>query len=85
MHNEARKPGGLRALRIASCILLKCAAWWKWLAMSLVSSVASTLTKVNRMRQPMACARHAGARTSIRVPAAVQQRSDHLPNVKSMA
>ena len=42
-------------LRMASCILWKCVALWKWLAISLASSVDSTFTNVNRVRHAIAC------------------------------
>lgn len=57
---------------MASCILLKCAAWWKCEAMSLVSSVASTLAKVNRMRQAMTCA-HTGKSVTSQTHAVCQR------------
>ena len=41
---------------MASCILWKCVALWKWLAISLASSVDSTLAKVKRIRHAIACA-----------------------------
>lgn len=40
---------------MASCILWKCVALWKWLAISFARSVDSTLANVNNIRHPIAC------------------------------